>query len=1214
MNEKTKLFISYARADSEDFAERLHNDLTKRGFDVWWDKKSMQSRGRTFLQEITDAIYEVDRLVLVVSPAAAKSDYVAREWNDALSFGKPVTPVLHLGGRDCVPHEFAGVHYVDFMQGANYEKALDDLARILAGPVEPLGKVIGVPGLPANFLPRPSELMALRDAVLSDLREPVAVVGTPTRPPSPLHSTGLHGMGGIGKTVLATALARDFKVRAALPDGIIWVTVGQTPNLVARQVEIASALGEAAVSYEDAQQGRARLSRLLADKRCLIILDDVWRKKHADAFDALGPRCRLVVTTRDSSLITALGARECRLDVLSDESALDLLAQWADKPVGDLPPEARQVAEECGNLPLALSVCGAHVRDGTPWSDLLAALRVADLEFLDHPQGSVMKSLKVSIDALPPEDAKRYLDLAVFPSDESIPESAVVTMWQAGGDFPERYARKLITTLKCKALLNADGEAPHRRISLHDLFGDYIRRAHADLVPLHNRLLDAYAAKCPDGWPTGPNDSYFFERLAWHMIIAGRTDDLRTLLLDYRWFRAKLDATDIAALILDVDCFPVDTSLQLVQGALRLSSHVLARDKNQLAGQLCGRLSEERDSDVAHLICGTKMPEGIPRLFPLRGSLTPPGGPLLRTLEGHTSGVTAVAVFDSGRKAISASWDDTLTVWHLEPGREIRTLRGHTAIVTAVAVFDSGRKVISGSHDNTLKVWDLESGREIRALRGHTGGVTSVAMFDSGRKAISGSDDNTLKVWDLKSGRELRALEGHNDSVTAVAVFDSGRKAISGSHDTTLKVWDLKSGRGIRALRGHTDSVTAVAVFDSGRKAISGSHDNTLKVWDLKSGRGIRALRGHTDSVTAVAVFDSGRKAISASHDNTLKVWDLKSGRELRALEGHNDSVTAVAVFDSGRKAISGSDDNTLKVWDLKSGRRMRALEGHNDTVTAIAVFDSGRKAISGSHDNTLKVWDLKSGREICALEGHTWHVTAVAVFDSGRKAISASSGGTLKVWDLEWGREICALRKQTDGVTAVAVFDSGRKAISVSYDRTFKVWDLKSGRRIRTLPRHTDRVTAVAVFDSGRKAISGSEDSTLTVLDLESGREISALRGNTSRVTAVSVFDSGRKAISGCWDTTLKVWNLKSGRRIRTLRGHTDRVTAVAAFDSGRKAISGSWDHTLKVWDIEKGAVLAAFTAEAPLTACAVSLDGHAIVCGDQLGRMHLLRFDWPD
>ncbi len=39
---------------------------------------------------------------------------------------------------------------------------------------------------------------------------------------------GIHGQGGIGKTVLAAALARDEQVRRCFPDGVFWVTVGET--------------------------------------------------------------------------------------------------------------------------------------------------------------------------------------------------------------------------------------------------------------------------------------------------------------------------------------------------------------------------------------------------------------------------------------------------------------------------------------------------------------------------------------------------------------------------------------------------------------------------------------------------------------------------------------------------------------------------------------------------------------------------------------------------------------------------------------------------------------------------------------------------------------------------------------------------------------------------------------------------------------------------
>src|SRR5712671_6832427 len=98
------IFLSYARGDDLDpfdpatsFVARLHRDLTAHGFEVWFDRIAMPSRGLTFHQEIQDAVAARERLVLVVGPKAAVSDYVRQEWQFALHADKAVTPILRLG-------------------------------------------------------------------------------------------------------------------------------------------------------------------------------------------------------------------------------------------------------------------------------------------------------------------------------------------------------------------------------------------------------------------------------------------------------------------------------------------------------------------------------------------------------------------------------------------------------------------------------------------------------------------------------------------------------------------------------------------------------------------------------------------------------------------------------------------------------------------------------------------------------------------------------------------------------------------------------------------------------------------------------------------------------------------------------------------------------------------------------------------------------------
>jgi hypothetical protein len=115
-----------------------------------------------------------------------------------------------------------------------------------------------------------------------------------------------------------------------------------------------------------------------------------------------------------------------------------MLAEWVGQKSSDkLPPEAAEVARECGYLPLALAMIGAMIRSGpkrTAWPDALARLKRADLDkikrnFPGYPYPDLLRAIEVSIEGLDSADRERYLDLAVFPEDQPIPEEALHLLW-----------------------------------------------------------------------------------------------------------------------------------------------------------------------------------------------------------------------------------------------------------------------------------------------------------------------------------------------------------------------------------------------------------------------------------------------------------------------------------------------------------------------------------------------------------------------------------------------------------------------------------------------------------------------------------------------------------------------------------------------------------------------------------------------------------------
>jgi len=1224
----TTIFLSYARGDDEPFVKRLYEDLTAHGYSVWWDRVSMPARRLSFHQEISDSIRARDCLIFVVGPMAANSEYVRQEWLWALELDKQVVPALRLGEYSLVSEELKSIHCEDFRDDQSYDVHFKNLVENLNRPETPLGTLFAVPSLPPHFVARPDCLRKIKDDLLMDLQKPIILKGALAR-------VGIHGMGGSGKSVVAAALTRDREIRRAFPDGIVWLTFGQQPNLLQLQNDLAEVLGQKE-HFETITHGKGKLKELLSSKAVLLILDDVWEARHVEVFDVLGVRCRAIVTTRDAGVLHTLGGTMHQVHQFTETEALHLLASAVGVDLATLPPEAYDVVAECGCLPLAVALCGGMAKRGNEWASILLALRQADLERIADRQAfsdqhrSVWRSMQVSVAVLTQDEQRRFAELAVFRPDKTFPEAAVRTLWQYTGNLDDLDCKELLVSLSERSLIQLEtssstsDRSSERRVSLHDLLHDFASRQAKDPVALHQTILAAYHRLCPDSWCEGPDDGYFFQNLSYHLVESRRTDELDSILSTYDWIHAKVNKGQVSGLLLDYTlalhasgCPDVDKRvvLQSLDSAIRLSAHVLTRDSSQLASQITGRLIGVPIAIVQQILESVCRRQSAPWLRPIAPSLDTPGGALVHVLAGEAKGINAVALTGDGLRAVSASEDGLLRIWDLTSGEMLRALTGHTAEVWSVAVTVDGHRAVSASEDGTLRVWDLKSGEAMHVLKGHRAGVCSVALAKGGHLAVSGSKDRSLRVWDIDRGQALRCIEGHEDGIWSVAVADDGRLAISASWDGTLRLWDLERGEILRTLAGHDGMVYATAITANARLAVSGSLDATLRTWDLQNGQTTSILRGHTDRVWSVALSADGFRAVSASEDRTLRIWDLKAGQHVRTLSGHRSWVKSVALTADGNRAISASSDQTLRVWDLKGLQPLQEVNGHAGSIWSVVLISGGRYAISASEDQTLRVWDADNGRAIRTLEGHKASVRAVAASDDGQRAVSASKDGTLRVWSVADGMTLRVLSGHASGINAVVVTPDGSRALSASNDNTLRLWDMDSGETVRVLQGHAGGVLAVALTPDGRYAVSASDDHTLRVWDLECGRVVHILEGHTDGVLAVTVASGGRFAVSASADQTLRVWDLSSGAQRGVIdSANTADIWSVASPFNDHMFVSASWDQTLRVWDLVSSGNIATFTGPDRMLSCAVASAGGNIVVGDESGTLHFLRLTMPE
>jgi WD40 repeat protein len=1182
------IFISYARADDEPFAKRLWRDLEQHGVRVWWDREAMESRGQTFLREIRDAIAAAGRVLLVVGPEVKDSPYVEMEWRHALRLGVVVTPLLRLGDYEDVPAALGLLHCEDVRASVPEAVALERVRRIVSTPVPALGPLVGPPRLPTPYLERPDRLDYLRSRVLIDSYRPIDL-----QPDQRI--TSLTGMGGVGKSVLAAALAQAPDVRRSFQDGIYWIAVGRDTGTLRTLTRIGLAVGDDALDrYTGVPEARLLLGKTLAKKNCLIILDDVWEVGVAEALHtAAGKGVRILLTSRKRKLFASAGVHEVPVDELSKEEALKLLSDWTQVPRDALPPEAAEIARECGNLPLALAMIGATLR-GRPdrWRYALERLRRADLTKIqrklpDYTYETLDRAMLVSFEDLDPDRQRRYRDLVVVPEDAAAP-AAMLCAWWAHEGMDELDAIDVLDDLVERSLLRVDERQAY---SLHDVQRDFLVMRTADAQVLHTRWLAAFAARAPAGWAAAEDDGYLFDYLGHHLRGAGREDQWRELLVSFDWLERKTRVRGFPAVLLDLAAYSADSVIDPLYRACRPAAHIVTNDPAQLAAQLLARVAAP--PAPGRLLEGARAWRGGPWLRPVTPSLGAAGDP-------------AIAVFR---------------------GREVD---GHAGTPRSIALSADGSLIASGggsSNDLTVKVWSVGAARLLKTVAGavEAGGVAKLAFVGlEGRLAVAGRDELCLYALDADEPVARHRFEGAQVS----AICGGGRVGIVfvGFDDGRVLAWDTAADttEALRAPDG--DAVIALAhASASPRLAIATA--SVIECRDASDGRLIGRLAEtlggggpHFQAPLLVVTPEASRVFFG----HPARVWTVGKSATEMMWQG-SDLGFIAELTDDGQVALTAPDDRELVAIETSTGQRIGRIRNSRE-FSCLALARDGRSVATGDYEHDVKLWDLTRLETQPPPWERRGRVRSVAICDDQRLAFVAAENAQ-ELWDT---------------ATGGAIEETGKHATAPALRRGRPLGDPRPGQEVRAkleraLAKKRGGVTSPGTVPVGVLAFSraagravsapgylekysdreespydpAGADYPLKLWDLKNTRKPRFLRGHTMPVTCADMTGDGTRALSGSWGRILRLWDLDTGACLKILRGHRGMVLACALSEDAGLAVSGSEDMTVRLWDLVQGKLLFTFAASSAVTACDIARDGSVAIAAEVSGRVHVFSVD---
>ncbi|TYI24350.1 hypothetical protein ES332_A06G228100v1 [Gossypium tomentosum] len=367
---------------------------------------------------------------------------------------------------------------------------------------------------------------------------------------------GLDGLGGVGKTTLLTKLNNKFSTTPNDFEVVIWALVSKDSSVGKIQDRIGETIGFSDGSWKkkSVDQKAVDIYRILNNKRFVVLLDDLWEWVDLKQVGMPKPNqengSKLIFTTRSLEVCGETGARKkIKVECLEPEKAWELFQDnVGDETLNshpDIPNLAKQVAQRCGGLPLALITTGRAMACKTTLAEWQYAIEMLKRCALPKMENEVFPLLTFSYDNLANATMKCcLLYCCLYPEDYCIPRKQLVDYWFCEGllnEFDriseaEMQGNNIISSLLNACLLENGGVIYGEDcVKMHDVIRDMALWITREFEATENNFFVKAGAQLfeePDvkAWESGKRMSVMKNKIA-VLKETPKCPNLRTMFL-----------------------------------------------------------------------------------------------------------------------------------------------------------------------------------------------------------------------------------------------------------------------------------------------------------------------------------------------------------------------------------------------------------------------------------------------------------------------------------------------------------------------------------------------------------------------------------------------------------------------------------------------------------------------------------------------------------
>ena len=545
-------------------------------------------------------------------------------------------------------------------------------------------------------------------------------------------------------------------------------------------------------------------------------------------------------------------------------------------------------------------------------------------------------------------------------------------------------------------------------------------------------------------------------------------------------------------------------------------------------------------------------------------------GQLHNLIQASQTWIWSLAYSPDGRYLASGDHIPQIKIWDATTGHclKVLALPETIQITFNIAFSPDGTTLAIGSNHSELVLYDLAT-EQMHMLQGHQQSITAVAFSPNQPFLASSSHDHTVRLWDLSTGDALQVWYEHQNMVRTVAFSPDGTWLASGGDDCTIRRWQLATGQCLGVFEGHHEAVCAICISPDGKTLISGSEDSTIRHWNVSQGQCLKTLQGHEGAILTIALSPDGNTLVSSSLNRRVRVWDLHSGNSLHTAIGYTDYAYGLTFSPDGQTLAAGSSNSLVRLWDWQTATCTQTLQGHHNWVWSNAWSPDGQRLASCGRDHSAKIWQVSSGNCIKTLTGHDSGVMGVAWHPDEHLVATAGQDSTIRLWDWQNGQCQRMMTIPQSWIAAICWDSTGQYLISGSSDHLIRIWDPKTGSVVQCLSGHQGLIVSVLCTPDGRLLVSACLDGTVKVWDMTQGCCVQTLKHKMGHAFAIAVSLDGRLLASGGVDTKIYLWDTATWDCVQTITEHTADVTGLAFHPHSLILASGSEDETVYLWDI---------------------------------------------